>query len=64
MVFNGAAAEAIRKDPMGILYRVRLAKGIRPEMALLSIARKIAAITLILWKRGEKFNTAKLISVN
>lgn len=64
MVFKSAAVEAIRKDPMKTLYRRKIAKGIRPEMAILSIARKLAAITLVLWKRGEKFNTAKLISSN
>lgn len=62
MVFKGAATEAIRKDPMKTIYLRMLAKGIRPEMALLSIARKLATIVLVLWKRGEKFNTAKLIS--
>jgi hypothetical protein len=29
-----------------------LAKGMRPEMARLTLARKIAAITLIVWKKG------------
>jgi transposase len=62
MVFKGAAKEAIRKDPMKTLYRMKVAKGIRPEMAVLSIARRLAAITLVLWKRGEKFDVAKLIS--
>jgi transposase len=64
MVFKGAAKEAIRKDPVKTLYRVKVAKGIRPEMATLSIARRLAAITLVLWKRGEKFSTAKMISSN
>lgn len=62
MVFKGAAKEAIRTDPMKTLYRIKLASGMRPEMALLSIARRLAAITLVLWKRGEKFDVAKLIS--
>lgn len=62
MVFKGAATEAIRKDPIKTLYQMKVAKGMRPEMALLSIARRLAAITLILWKRGEKFDVAKLIS--
>jgi hypothetical protein len=62
MVFKGAAKEAIRTDPMKTLYRKKVANGIRPEMALLSIARRLAAITLVLWKRGEKFDVAKLIS--
>ena len=62
MVFKGAATEAIRKDPIKTLYRIKVAKGMRPEMATLSIARRLAAITLVLWKRGEKFRTAKMIS--
>lgn len=62
MVFKGAAKQAIRTDPIKTLYRMKIAKGIRPEMALLSIARRLAAITLVLWKRGEKFDVAKLIS--
>ncbi len=64
MVFKSAAVEAIRKEPMKTSYRIKIAKGIRPEMAILSIARKLATITLVIWKRGEKFNTAKMISSN
>jgi transposase len=63
-VFKGAAKEAIRKDPVKTLYRIKVAKGIRPEMAMLSIARRLAGITLVLWKRGEKFSTAKMIPTN
>jgi hypothetical protein len=33
-----------------------LAKGIKPTMARLTLARKIAAITLTLWKKGENFD--------
>jgi len=62
MVFKGAAKEAIRKDPMKTLYKMKMANGMRPEMALLSIARRVASITLVLWKRGEKFDATKLIS--
>jgi len=54
--------EAIRKDPVKTIYLRMISKGIRPEMALLSIARKLATIVLVLWKRGERFNTTKLIS--
>ena len=64
MVFKGAAKEAIRKDPFRTLYRLKIAKGIRPEMATLSVARRLANLTLVLWKRGEKFSTEKLISLN
>jgi hypothetical protein len=33
-----------------------LTKGIGPEMARLTLARKIAIIVLIVWKRGACFN--------
>jgi hypothetical protein len=32
------------------------AKGMKPEMARLTLARKIAAITLTLWKKEERFD--------
>jgi hypothetical protein len=32
----------------------------KPEMARLTLARKIAAITLTLWKRGESFDAEQL----
>jgi transposase len=62
MVFKGAAKQAIRTDPMKTLYKMKVKNGIRAEMALLSIARRLATITLVLWKRGEAFDVAKLIS--
>ena len=41
-------------------YSGLLAKGMRPEMARLTLARKIAAITLHVWKKGETFNAEYL----
>ena len=35
-------------------------KGIRPEMARLTVARKLVAVTLTLWKKGEKYDSARL----
>ena len=35
---------------------------IKPTMARLTLARKIAAITLTLWKKGEDFDAEKLKS--
>jgi hypothetical protein len=32
----------------------------KPPMARLSLARKIAAITLIVWKKGERFDPEQL----
>ena len=60
-IFKGAAtAASARPGPLGEFYENLLAKGIRPEMARLTLARKIAAITLILWKKGERFDPEHL----
>ena len=41
-------------------YTALLAKGMKPEMARLTLARKIAAITLTLWKKEERFDVEQL----
>ena len=41
-------------------YLGLLDKGMRPEMARLTLARKIAAITLKIWKKGETFDAEHL----
>ena len=51
-LFKGAAIIASSKPgPFQEFYAVLLAKGMRPEMARLTLARKIAAITLLVWKK-------------
>jgi hypothetical protein len=37
-----------------------LTKGMKPEMARLTLARKIAALTLTLWKKEEGFDAERL----
>jgi transposase len=51
----GAAA-----GPLGDFYSALLAKGMKPPMARLTLARKIAAITLIVWKKGKRFDPEQL----
>jgi len=51
----GAAA-----GPLGDFYSALLAKGMKPTMARLTLARKIAAITLTIWKKGERFDPEQL----
>ena len=41
-------------------YQALLAKGIKPTMARLTLARKIAAVVLTLWKKGESFDAEKM----
>src|SRR5207253_3059478 len=62
-LFKAAATRAsVQPGPFQDFYQRSLAKGIKPTMARLTLARKIAAITLTLWKKGETFDVAKLKS--
>jgi transposase len=52
-LLKGAAITAsTRPGPLHDFYLARVESGMRPTMARLTLARKIAAITLILWKKG------------
>jgi transposase IS116/IS110/IS902 family protein len=60
-LFKGAAIVAATKPgPFAEFYAELLAKGTRPEMARLTLARKIATIVLIVWKRGVSFDAQHL----
>jgi hypothetical protein len=62
-LFKGAATRAsVKPGPFQEFYQRSLAKGIKPTMVRLTLARKIAAITLTLWKKGEDFDIDKLNS--
>jgi hypothetical protein len=62
-LFKGAATRAsVKPGPFHEFYQRSLAKGIKPTMVRLTLARKIAAITLTLWKKGEDFDIHKLNS--
>jgi len=50
-----AAANSVHRGPFKQYYDQLRTKGIKDEMARLSVARKIAATTLAIWKKGEKF---------
>jgi transposase len=60
-VFKGAALTAFRCEPFKSYYAELLARGLRPELARVTIARKIAAVTLAVWKAGESFEAGNLI---
>ena len=60
-VFKSAAtAASASAGPFGEFYAALLAKGMRPSMARLTVARKMAAIVLSMWKKGERFDPALL----
>src|SRR6516162_6455277 len=60
-IFKGAALRAtIAAGPLHNFYEGLLAKGKKPTMARLTLARKIAAITLIIWKKEVRFDAEHL----
>ncbi|MDR3747041.1 MAG: transposase [Acidobacteriota bacterium] len=60
-VFKGTASWASSNlGPFQDFYVGLLGKGMKPEMARLTLARKIAAIALRVWKRGEHFDAKHL----
>jgi transposase len=61
-VFKGAATSVIQQhpdDPLHADYDRLLAAGTKPNLAKLTLARKIAAITLALWKNKEEYDPHK-----
>ena len=61
-VFKGAATTVITqrsKDPIYADYDRMLDSGIKPNLAKLTLARKIAATVLRMWKNGEEYQPEK-----
>jgi transposase len=60
-LFKSAAISAsTRPGPLHDFYVARVENGMRPTMARLTLARKIAAVTLIIWKKGVSFDPKQL----
>jgi transposase len=60
-LFKSAATTAsARPGLFGDFYAALLAKGMKRTMARLTLARKIAAITLAIWKKGGRFDAEQL----
>jgi hypothetical protein len=60
-IFKGAAtAAAARPGPLQEFYRAMLERGMREELARVTLARKLAALTLRIWKTGERYDASKL----
>lgn len=60
-VFKGAAKTVIHQhpnDPLRADYERMLAGGTKPNLAELTLARKIAAITMAMWKKKEDYKPA------
>jgi transposase len=60
-VFKSAAtAAASRPGALRDFHDAMIARGMRAELARVTLARKIAALTLRLWKTGERYDPAML----
>jgi transposase len=60
-LFKSAAISAsTRPGPLHGFYVARVENGMRPTMARLTLARKIATITLTIWKKGVGFDPQHL----
>jgi transposase len=60
-LFKSAAISAsTRPGPLHDFYVARVENGMRPTMARLTLARKIATITLTIWKKGVGFDPQHL----
>jgi transposase len=60
-VFKGAATAATgRPGPLQDFYEGMIARGMREELARVTLTRKLAALTLRLWKKGERYDPEKL----
>ncbi len=62
-LFKSAAIQAsTREGPFREFYEALVGKGMRPEMARLTLARKIATIAFTVWKKGVVFDAKYLKS--
>jgi transposase len=60
-VFKAAAnAAAAKAGPLKDFYDASVARGVREELAKVTLARKIVSVTLRLWKKGDLWDPAKL----
>ncbi|MGH9449693.1 MAG: IS110 family transposase [Terriglobia bacterium] len=60
-LFKDAAATAVsRQGPFQEFYARRVAAGMDPAIARVTVARKLATLVLELWKKGECFNAEHL----
>jgi transposase len=60
-VFKGAATAATaRPGPLQDFYQGMLARGMREELARVTLTRKLAALTLRLWKTGARYDPTQL----
>lgn len=63
-VFKSAALTALRYEAVKAYQQRLIDGGTRPELARVSVARKLAAIALTIWQRREEFDLKKAFAQN
>lgn len=58
-VFKGAVQQAIKQEPFKSYWEQLKARNMSPAIARVSVARKLAAVTLAVWKSSERFDVEK-----
>jgi transposase len=61
-VFKGAALTVVQqmpRHPLALAYQRTVTAGTKPNLAQLTIARRIAGATLAMWKNKEKYDPSK-----
>jgi len=49
-----------KPGPFRDYYEASLARGVKEDLAMVTVARKIGAVLLRLWKKGELWDPKKL----
>jgi transposase len=60
-VFKSAATRACTRGPYNEYYERLVGSGMRREMARLTVARKLAATALSVWKSGAEFDSGRVM---
>jgi transposase len=58
-IFKSAAVTAATRGVFRPYYEQRIQQGVPANLAMLTVARKIASVTLVLWKKGEQYDPEK-----
>jgi hypothetical protein len=61
-VFKGAATTVLMQggeEPLYLEYKRQTEGGTKPDLAKVTLARKIASISLTMWKNEEKYDPKK-----
>jgi len=59
-VFKGAALQAMQTSPFREFHEAHIRRGLSESLARVVVARKLAAVVLALWKKGEKFSSQNI----